>query len=56
MPRVQEVACRNTDCEVDMFSIHYVSSPSVEEYEADYACPECGERDDLDVLGDVLRG
>lgn len=51
MPKVQEVACRNRDCTVDMFSIHYESFIPDAEYSADYACPGCGERSTLEVLG-----
>ena len=52
MPKVREVACRNADCDVDMFSIHYDAYVPDEEYVPDYACPGCGEREALSVLGE----
>ena len=52
MPKVQEVACRNDGCNVDMFSIHYEQYIPEDEYSADYSCPGCGKHDALAVLGD----
>lgn len=52
MPKVREVACRNENCNVDMFSIHYETFIPDEEYSGDYVCPGCGGRDGLDVLGE----
>lgn len=51
MPKVQEFACRDGDCSVDMFSVHYESGTPDEEYETAYPCPGCGEKDSLDELG-----
>ena len=51
MPRVQEIACKNDDCNVDMFSIHYTSYVADEDYIHDYSCPSCGDRSQLQVLG-----
>ena len=52
MPKVQEFACRDDDCYVDMFSVHYEPGTPDEEYDEPYACPGCGDRDSLDELGE----
>lgn len=47
MPKTLEVVCRATDCELDMFQLHYTYDMPDDVGVADFACPYCGTVEDL---------
>lgn len=48
VPKVLEVACRDDDCRVDMFVVHY--GPDAD-YREGFQCPGCASADSLENLG-----
>lgn len=50
MPKTLEVSCTRTDCDLDMFELHYeYSMPDGTGVEA-FSCPYCGESDGLEAI------
>lgn len=47
MPPTLEVECTNTDCEMDMFELHYTYDMPDGVGVADFVCPYCRETDGL---------
>ena len=50
MPATQEVVCRDDDCELDMFELHYTYDMPDDVGVADFACPYCGTTDGLEAV------
>ncbi len=50
MPRApHDVACRNADCELDMFEVHHTHEMPDDVGVDDYNCPYCGS-DELEEI------
>ena len=43
MPATVEVICENTDCELDMFEVHYTYDVPDDHAVADLVCPYCND-------------
>lgn len=41
MPATMEIKCTNSDCEVDMFELHFTYDIHDNPAAADFACPLC---------------
>jgi hypothetical protein len=42
MPATMEVRCREADCELDMFELHYTYDMPDSLGVSDFSCPYCG--------------
>lgn len=50
MPRTLEVVCTDEDCALDMFELHYTYNMPEDVDVTDFACPYCGETEDLEAV------
>ena len=50
MPETVEVKCDNTDCELDMFEVHYTYDVPEDHEVADLVCPYCTEATGLEEI------
>lgn len=50
MPPTLELACRNDECDLDMFELHYTYEMVDDVGVEDFQCPYCGETDTLEKL------
>jgi predicted nucleic-acid-binding Zn-ribbon protein len=50
MPKTEEIKCRNTDCELDMFENHYTYDIPDDLSIEDLRCPYCGETEYLERI------
>ncbi len=50
MPHTLEVKCNNTDCELDMFELHYTYEMPDDVGVKDFVCPYCTETDYLEEI------
>ena len=50
MPKTEEIACTDDDCELDMFENHYTYDVPDDLSLADLQCPYCGGTDCLDPI------
>lgn len=50
MPRTLEVVCTDEDCALDMFELHYTYNMPEDVDVSDFACPYCGESEDLEAV------
>ena len=50
MPKTLEVKCTSSDCEMDMFELHYTYDMPDDVGVADFNCPYCGESDPLEAI------
>jgi aspartate carbamoyltransferase regulatory subunit len=50
MPATVEVICDNTDCELDMFEVHYTYDVPEDHETADLVCPYCTEAAALEEI------
>lgn len=47
MPATLEIACENSECELDMAELHYTYDMPDDVMVADFHCPSCGQSDSL---------
>jgi hypothetical protein len=47
MPKTMEVKCTESECELDMFELHYTYDMPSETGVGDFTCPYCGSQDGL---------
>jgi len=50
MPATLEVVCRDDDCELDMFELHYTYDMPDDVGVSAFACPYCGTSADLEAV------
>ena len=50
MPATVEVICDNTDCELDMFEVHYTYDVPEDHAVDDLVCPYCTEASALEEI------
>lgn len=50
MPATLEVVCSNSDCELDMFELHYTYDMPDDVTVEDFQCPYCGGTDCLEEV------
>jgi hypothetical protein len=50
MPKTMEVKCTESECELDMFELHYTYDMPSETTVEDFTCPYCGSRDGLEEI------
>lgn len=50
MPATLEVVCRNDDCELDMFELHYTYDMPDDVTVGDFVCPYCEGGDELEEI------
>ncbi|MFC6836492.1 DUF7559 family protein [Halomarina ordinaria] len=50
MPKTLEVKCTESECELDMFELHYTYDMPEETTVADFSCPYCGSTDGLEEI------
>ncbi len=50
MPKTLEVKCTNSECELDMFELHYTYDMPDDTAVGDFSCPYCGSTDDLEEI------
>ncbi len=50
MPKTLEVVCTDSDCELDMFELHYTYDLPYETGVEDFVCPYCRSGDHLEAL------
>lgn len=50
MPATLEVVCRNDECELDMFELHYTYDMPDDVGVGDFQCPYCGQTELLEAV------
>lgn len=50
MPKTLEVVCTDSDCELDMFELHYTYDMPDDTDVSAFSCPYCGETSPLEEV------
>ncbi|MFC7204356.1 hypothetical protein ACFQJC_12585 [Haloferax namakaokahaiae] len=50
MPSTLEVKCTDSDCELDMFEMHYTYDMPDSVTVGDFSCPYCGQTESLEEI------